>query len=140
MNRSYFHVQVEKIRKVLEKQGNPALRNIKVGSTEEFQGQERKVIIISTVRSDPEHIGHDIKHQLGFLTNPKVKLPYNNTATCDYNRKRDIYRVFFLIVVLFDKASCLYFSPDFIHRPLIFFVRLCAIESGIDHNSIISRS
>ena len=52
----------------------------------------------------------------------------------------EIYRVFFLIVVVFDSASCLYFSPDFIHRPLIFFVRLCAIDRGIDHNFIISRS
>ena len=46
----------------------------------------------------------------------------------------------FLIVVVFDLASCLYLSPDFIHRLLIFFVRLCAIEWGIDHNSIMSRS
>jgi len=66
-----YRKQVEKIRKALEKQNNPALRHIKVGSVEEFQGQERRVVIISTVRSDPEHISHDIKHQLGFLTNPK---------------------------------------------------------------------
>ena len=58
-------------------------------------------------------------------------------------RHRNVYiytGYLFLIVVLFDKASCLYFSPDFIHRPLIFFVRLCAIEWGIDHNSIIAVS
>ena len=51
-----------------------------------------------------------------------------------------IYRVFFLIVVFFDSASCLYFSPDFIHRPLIFFARFCAIEWGIGHNSKIFKS
>lgn len=42
-----------------------------MGSTELFQGQERKVIIISTVRSSIDQIGFDICHNLGFLQNPK---------------------------------------------------------------------
>ena len=46
----------------------------------------------------------------------------------------------FLMVVLFDLICCLYFSPNFIHRPLIFFVRFCAIEWGSDHNSSIDTS
>ena len=48
-----------------------------------------------------------------------------------------LYRVFFLLVVVFDRVSCLHFSSDFVHRYLIFFERWCAIEWCIDHNFII---
>ena len=44
---------------------------VDVGSVEQFQGQERRVIIISTVRSSKEYIDSDVKHNLGFLVNPK---------------------------------------------------------------------
>jgi hypothetical protein len=42
-----------------------------VGSVEQLQGQERRVIIISTVRSTPAHLDHDFKHKLGFVANAK---------------------------------------------------------------------
>ena len=35
------------------------------------QGQERRVIIISTVRSSPEYVQMDNQYKLGFLRNPK---------------------------------------------------------------------
>lgn len=48
------------------------LSDIDVGSVEQFQGQERKVIIISTVRSQFRFVSFDYMFQLGFLKNPKV--------------------------------------------------------------------
>ncbi|KAG2483250.1 hypothetical protein HYH03_017848 [Edaphochlamys debaryana] len=64
---SPYRKQVQCIRAVLR----PIDQGIKVGSVEEFQGQERRIIIISTVRSDDSHLAFDSKHRLGFLKNPK---------------------------------------------------------------------
>lgn len=43
----------------------------KVGTVEEFQGLEFKVIILSTVRSCPEDLNFDKRYVLGFITNPR---------------------------------------------------------------------
>jgi len=63
-----YRRQVQKIRKKLKEHN---FADVTVGSTEEFQGQERKVIIVSTVRSTPEYVNTDTQYKLGFLSNPK---------------------------------------------------------------------
>lgn len=63
-----YKQQVLKIKRALE---NFDWANIKVGSVEQFQGQEREVIIISTVRSTIQHNDFDRIHYLGFLSNPR---------------------------------------------------------------------
>uniref|UniRef100_A0A674N571 Mov10 like RISC complex RNA helicase 1 n=1 Tax=Takifugu rubripes TaxID=31033 RepID=A0A674N571_TAKRU len=63
-----YRKQCEKIRILLGKVG---LFDIKVGSVEEFQGQEFLIIIISTVRSNESLENNDLQSTLGFLSNPK---------------------------------------------------------------------
>nr|XP_025038226.1 putative helicase MOV-10 [Pelodiscus sinensis] len=74
---SPYRKQVEKIRLAItrldpELKQLPDIKELKVGSVEEFQGQERRVILVSTVRSCPEFLAMDEKFKLGFLKNPKV--------------------------------------------------------------------
>lgn len=56
-----------KRKKLLEKDRT----SIEIGTVENFQGQEKKIIIISTVRSSTEHVRLDYRTKLGFLKNPK---------------------------------------------------------------------
>lgn len=65
---SPYRKQVLKIRSVLEKRG---IEGVTVGSTEEFQGQERLAMIITTVRSDKNLLQNDFRHRIGFLKNRK---------------------------------------------------------------------
>ena len=63
-----YTAQVSKIRQTLTDLG---LGGIKVGSVETFQGQERRAIIMSTVRSERERVTNDIRYNLGFVANSK---------------------------------------------------------------------
>ncbi|KAF9003306.1 P-loop containing nucleoside triphosphate hydrolase protein [Cyathus striatus] len=64
-----YHAQRCKILDVLRR--DMRTRDIKVGSVEEFQGQERRIIIISTVRSNTHFIASDIRRSLGFVANER---------------------------------------------------------------------
>ncbi|XP_021395152.2 helicase MOV-10 [Lonchura striata] len=73
---SPYRKQVEKIWKAITSldpnlQKLPDISQLKVGSVEEFQGQERLVILISTVRSWSTYLQFDQTFRLGFLKNPK---------------------------------------------------------------------
>jgi len=79
-----YHGQVLKLRRAL---ANGAMSKVKVASVEEYQGQvrkthpdskiahpgpqERKIIIISTVRSSRNYIETDLRHTLGFVSHPR---------------------------------------------------------------------
>ncbi|GAA5838640.1 hypothetical protein JCM9279_003815 [Rhodotorula babjevae] len=57
--------QVKKLTSVL------ARPHMTVGSCEQFQGQERSLIIISTTRSNRNYLDQDALFSLGFLSSPK---------------------------------------------------------------------
>uniref|UniRef100_A0A8C2FJY5 RNA helicase n=1 Tax=Cyprinus carpio TaxID=7962 RepID=A0A8C2FJY5_CYPCA len=70
-----YRKQVEKIKWAIgtdeDLQNYMCIKDLKVGSVEEFQGQERKVILVSAVRSSKEHIFLDEPFNIGFLKNEK---------------------------------------------------------------------
>jgi superfamily I DNA and/or RNA helicase len=60
-----YVLQVKKLRHLIDEvMPNSGL---KIGSVEEFQGQERSVIILSTVRTSHHFVHSDITFGLGFL-------------------------------------------------------------------------
>ncbi|KAI8622786.1 P-loop containing nucleoside triphosphate hydrolase protein [Chytriomyces sp. MP71] len=63
-----YRKQIDKIRLQLRKNG---WEQIMVGTVEEFQGGEKKIVILSTVRSSGQWIEKDLKFNIGFLKNPK---------------------------------------------------------------------
>ncbi|CAM4716229.1 unnamed protein product [Leuciscus chuanchicus] len=70
-----YRKQVEKIRWAIRSEEDlqkcMCINDLKVGSVEEFQGQERKVIMVSAVRSSKEHFTLDETFSIGFLKNEK---------------------------------------------------------------------
>lgn len=63
-----YRRQIDKINLLFE---SCNLKKCKVATMEEFQGDEREIIIISTVRSRAKNLEFDKKFKLGFLFNPK---------------------------------------------------------------------
>lgn len=61
-----YRKQMERIREFIDIIG---LDKPKIATVEEFQGGERRVIIVSLVRTDPRNLDVDIKKQLGFVFN-----------------------------------------------------------------------
>ena len=70
---SPYRKQVSKIKQALKTRNNTHnnFDSVLVGSCEQLQGQERRVIIISTVRSSTDFLSRDKFFNLGFLENPK---------------------------------------------------------------------
>lgn len=64
-----YALQAKKIREFIDNT-MPGC-GLKVGSVEEFQGHERDIILISTVRTNQNHLVKDQKFNLGFLQCPK---------------------------------------------------------------------
>lgn len=61
---SPYSMQVRALEKTLERHAVP---DIKIGTVEDFQGLERKIILISTVRTSESEVAVDVKRQLGFV-------------------------------------------------------------------------
>jgi len=64
-----YRGQVTIIQSILEQRH--LTPQVTIGSTEEMQGKEKSVVIISTVRSQPELADEDFEFSVGFLRNPK---------------------------------------------------------------------
>ncbi|XP_047041794.1 probable RNA helicase armi [Helicoverpa zea] len=63
-----YVAQIKHLRRLFD---HMKLRRPKIATVEEFQGQERPLIIISTVRSTESLIAEDQKHSLGFVRSSK---------------------------------------------------------------------
>lgn len=63
-----YRRQIEKMNLLFD---SCSLKRCKTATMEEFQGDEREVIIISTVRTRERNINFDKQFNLGFLFNPK---------------------------------------------------------------------
>eukprot|EP00282_Hemiselmis_andersenii_P016290 CAMPEP_0114116218 /NCGR_PEP_ID=MMETSP0043_2-20121206/4382_1 /TAXON_ID=464988 /ORGANISM="Hemiselmis andersenii, Strain CCMP644" /LENGTH=606 /DNA_ID=CAMNT_0001208527 /DNA_START=46 /DNA_END=1866 /DNA_ORIENTATION=+ len=63
-----YRKQVKQIRLLLRSEDLGAVR---VGTVDDYQGQEERIIIISTTLTNRERLSTDKQHSVGFLGNPK---------------------------------------------------------------------
>lgn len=63
-----FKLQARFLRWLMEDQ---EVESPKIGTVEEFQGQERKIILMSCVRSSKDLVSTDCRQSIGFLRSPK---------------------------------------------------------------------
>uniref|UniRef100_T1DQJ2 RNA helicase n=1 Tax=Anopheles aquasalis TaxID=42839 RepID=T1DQJ2_ANOAQ len=63
-----YLMQIRTIRRLFD---TASLDAPKIGTVEDFQGQERRIIILSTVRSSSALLSYDIRAMLGFVANKK---------------------------------------------------------------------
>ncbi|XP_034452521.1 putative helicase mov-10-B.2 isoform X2 [Hippoglossus hippoglossus] len=116
-----YRKQVQKIRQALNKVADKfKFRNmdkLKVGSVEEFQGQERRVILVSTVRSSSSYTDFDKQFNLGFVKNEKR---FNVAIT----------RAKALLIVL-GNPRVLNTDPTWAH-----FIKFCSDSGGYDGISL----
>ncbi|HYE74838.1 MAG TPA: C-terminal helicase domain-containing protein, partial [Blastocatellia bacterium] len=63
-----YQAQVKKLRIFLQHEGMSACR---VGSVENFQGSESRIVIVTTCRSSSLNDDYDALHHVGFLKNEK---------------------------------------------------------------------
>jgi hypothetical protein len=63
-----FQLHVVRLRKMLRAAGYSGIR---VGLTEDYQGQEEEIIIVSTVRSSPRYVPYDAANSVGLLFQPR---------------------------------------------------------------------
>lgn len=53
---------------------------VEVGTTETFQGREKRVIIVTTVRAQKDLLLFDKRYKLGFVKNEKVRCIWNRVV------------------------------------------------------------
>lgn len=63
-----YSLQVKVLKRVFDEQCE---NGISIGTVEEFQGQERLIILLSAVRTCRENANLDLKRNLGFICCPK---------------------------------------------------------------------
>lgn len=67
-----YRKQVEKLRNRIHEisKEDPNIKELQTGTVEQFQGHEKKIIIITTVRSIFEdELKNDLQFKLGFVQN-----------------------------------------------------------------------